>query len=198
MVQHMFAVDEVELLQVFQGSKPLRLQLGDVIRVVQRLQDRFVASLGSSILLFEVVQQVAHTQTVTADLVRIGRADALAGRTDFALALGSFVSRIQDPVCRQDQVSLFGNIQLFRQIVSTGSQCLGLLLEQERIQNDTVADHVHLATLEDSGRNGTQYIFFTFEFQRMTGIRSTLETSDHIIIRGQDIDYFAFAFVAPL
>ena len=105
------------------------------------------------IFLLEVVQQVAYTHTVTADLVRIGRADTLSGRTDFARAFSGLVSGIQNAVCRKDQVSLFGDIELFGDVVATGSQGLSFLFEQERIQDYAISDHVDLSTLENSGGN---------------------------------------------
>ena len=89
-----------------------------------------MACLGGSILFIEVVQQVTYTETVTADLVCICRADTFTSRTDLSGTFGSFVGSIQHTVGRQDQVCLLGNTKLFGQVVTTGSKRFGFLFEQ--------------------------------------------------------------------
>ena len=49
-------------------------------------------------------------EAVAADLVCVGRADALEGRADFSLAGSCLVCGIQKFVCRKDEVSLLGNV----------------------------------------------------------------------------------------
>ena len=109
----------------------------------------------SCILFVEIMQQVTYAQTVAADLIGVSRADAFTGRTDFTGTFCSFVSGIQDTMGRQDQMSFLRDTQLFSQVVSAGSECLRFLLEQQRIQYDTVTDNVYLASLENTGRDGT-------------------------------------------
>ena len=151
----MLAVDQVELFQIFQSLEPLRFQFGNIVFIIQRTQNSFMSCFCRSIFFIEIVQQVAYAQTVTADLVRISRADTLTGRTDFARTFRSLVSSIQYTVSRQDQMSFLRDTQLFGQVVSAGSECLRFLLEQQRIQYDTVTDNVYLASLENTGRDGT-------------------------------------------
>ena len=89
-------------------------------------------------------------------------------------------------------------MKAFLQVVSRRFERLGFRLEEGRVEHYTVADDVHLVTLEDSGGNGAEHIFLSFKLKRMTGIRSALETSYYVIVRGQHVDNFTFAFVSPL
>ena len=48
----------------------------------------------------EIAEDVPYADSLTADLVGVGRADTLARGTDLAAPLGRFVCRIQDAVRR--------------------------------------------------------------------------------------------------
>ena len=55
-------------------------------------------------LLFEIrSKDVPDPESVTADLVSVGRTDALQGRTDLPLACGSLVGGVQKAVGRKNQ-----------------------------------------------------------------------------------------------
>src|SRR5574344_512190 len=82
--------------------------------------------------------------------------------------------------------------------MTTCLQCLCLVHKKVGSKNDTIADDINLATLENTRGNAAQNIFLTFEFQCVTCIWATLETCNHIITRGQYIDHFSFSFIAPL
>ena len=70
--------------------------------------------------------------------------------TDVGAALGGFVGGVEKTVRRQDQMRLLGDAGLLAQIGTAGCQRRGLLPEENRVEHDTVADHIHLAALEDS------------------------------------------------
>ena len=82
--------------------------------------------------------------------------------------------------------------------MATCFERFGFSLEQSRIKYYAITDNVHFISLENTRRNRTKYIFLTFELKCMTGIRTTLETGYHIVAGSQYVDYFTFAFVAPL
>ena len=82
--------------------------------------------------------------------------------------------------------------------MSTGLQSLCLVHKEVGSKNDTITDDVHLAALEDTRGNATENILLTLEFESVTGIGSTLKTSNDIITRGQYIDHLSFSFIAPL
>ena len=102
----MFAVHDRELAQILDTLQPFLLYLSDIIVEVQRLQDSLVASLRSSILLGEVLEDITHTQTRAAYLVGIGRTNTLTGSTHLILSLLSLIGSIEHTVRRHNQVSL--------------------------------------------------------------------------------------------
>ena len=52
-------------------------------------------------------------------------------------------------------MSFLRDTQLLGQVVSAGGKRFRFLLEQQRIQYDTVTDNVYLASLENTGGDGT-------------------------------------------
>ena len=87
-------------------------------------------------------EDVAYTETVTADLVGIGRSDTFQCGADLALSGSCFVCRIQKPVCRQDKVSLLGNVQFGLGVDAHLADVAALLAECDRVKNHTVSDDV--------------------------------------------------------
>ena len=158
-----------------------------------------MARLGTGVNLAEVgAQQVAHAHAVAAHLVRIGGADALARGTDFRAALGSLVSRVENPVRRQNQVCLLRDAELPRQVVAAAGQLLGLGTKQNGVEHYAVTDDVGLAALENTRGNRPQYVFLAVEFQRVAGVGSALEACHHLVAGRQYVDNLAFTLVAPL
>ena len=76
----------MELAQVVNALEPLTLHLLDVVFKVEGFQNGFVTGFMSRIFLLEVVEDVAYAQTVSGNLVSIGRADALACSAYLVLA----------------------------------------------------------------------------------------------------------------
>ena len=132
------------------AGKPLLLHLSNIVVEVERLQDCLVTGLSGSILFREVLQDIAHTETVAAHLVGIGGADALARRTHLVLALLGLVGSIEHTMRRHNQVCFLRNMQSALQLVSALLQRFGLVHKQVGSQHHAVADNVHLATLEDA------------------------------------------------
>ena len=73
-----------------------------------------------------------------------------------------------------------------------------LLREAHGIHHDAVTDYIDRTFAENTRGHGAQYETLIAEMQRVTGIGSALKTSDDLVIRGQNIHDFTFAFVAPL
>ena len=117
-VDFVLAVDDAELFEVFDPLEPLSFQFVDIVVVTQRFENVLVTRLGHFVNLLEVEEDVAHTHAVAADLVRIGRADALARGADFRTALRRFERSVQHAVRGQDQVRLFRDVEPLRQVLS--------------------------------------------------------------------------------
>ena len=89
-------------------------------------------------------------------------------------------------------------MQAFLEGMTTGLERLGLLHEKVGSQDDTITYDIGLTPLEDARGYRAKHILLTFELQCMSRIRTTLETSHHIILRGEHINNLTFSFVAPL
>ena len=150
------------------------------------------------IFLIEVIQNIAHTQTVTADLVGVSRTDTLARSANLGFPFCRLVGFVQQAVGRQDQVRFLGYIETLRQRVSRLRQFFRLFHKQQRVKHHTIADDVHLAPLEDTRRDTTKHVLLSVELEGMPCIGSSLETGYHIITRRQYIHHLAFALVPPL
>ena len=109
-VDFVFAIHQLELLQVFNAFEPSLFSLSQVVFKVQALENLFVAGLGGGILLVEVVQEVAYTQAVATYLISIGRANSLACGTHFGITLSGLISSIEQTVSRHNKVSLLRNV----------------------------------------------------------------------------------------
>ena len=179
----MLTVYKMELFQIFDTFHPCFFQFCEVIFVVQTFQDLFVTSFRRTVFLFEVMKDITYTNTVTANFIRISRANAFTGCSYFRISLGCFVSGVQYAVCRKDEMSFLRNMQTLFQWVSRCFECLGFRFEQCRIEHYTVTDNIYLISLKNTGRNRTKYILLSFELKCMTGIRTALKTSDHIVLR---------------
>ena len=100
----MFTIYQMELFQVFNTFHPCFFNLCQIICIIQSFQDLFVASFGSSIFLVEVIEDITYTNTVTAHLISISRADTFSGSTYFSIPLSGFISSIENTVCRQNEM----------------------------------------------------------------------------------------------
>ena len=157
-----------------------------------------MSRLVSSILLLEVFEDITYAKTSTAYLISISRANTLTSGTYLVLALRSLNGCIEHTVSRHDEMSLLRNVETALEVMATLLQILSLAHKEVWSQDYAVTDDVYLATLEDTRRDRTKNILLAFELESMTRIRTTLETSNDIILRGQNINHLTFSFIAPL
>ncbi len=143
-------------------------------------------------------QNIAHTQTVAAGFIHVGRPDALEGGTDLCFSLGGFRSGINDTMGRQDKVRPFGDHQPFLYVYTQSAQLVYLIHQDYRINHHTVADDIRHIFVKNTGRNGMQHEFFVFKFQRMACVRPTLETCNYTIRGGQHVYNLSFSLITPL
>ena len=95
-------------------------------------------------------QDVSDPEAMASHLVCVGRPDALERGTDLALASGSLVSGVQEPVGRKDQVGLLGDHYLLLRIDPHGLHIATFLFESNRIQDNSTSDDIHRAFTEYS------------------------------------------------
>jgi len=125
----MFAVYQIELLEVFDAFHPSLFHFRKIILIVQTLQNLFMTSFGGSIFLIKIIENITYTDSVTAYLICISRTDSLSGSTHFRIPFGGFVSSIQNTVCRQDKMCFFRNMQPVFQVMPRCFQSFGFRFE---------------------------------------------------------------------
>ena len=78
------------------------------------------------------------------------------------------------------------------------AQPVDLADERDRVDHDAVADHADLAAPQNAGGNEMENVFFAAMNDGVAGVVAALTADDDVGVSGQDIDDFAFAFIAPL
>src|SRR5690606_8969269 len=109
-----------------------------------------------------------------------------------------FISHVQQTVRWQDECRLFRNEEILFDVQIELCQLFNLGFENDRVENNTVADYISCRFTKNARRDLMEYMFDSVEFKGMTGVRSTLKPGNHIVSGRQNINNFAFAFVAPL
>ena len=70
-----------------------------------------MTGLRFGVFLGDVLENITYTQTITADFVGIGRADALAGGAHLVLALLGLIGSIEHTMGRHDEMGLLRDMQ---------------------------------------------------------------------------------------
>ena len=188
-VYFMFGINKTEFLHVFNALHPKFFRLFKIVKIGP---SKCWKHLHVTFLVFCV-----FTIKIT-KVVGVGRSDTFTGRTHFVLAFCSLVCTVKDTVRRHDEVCFLRDVQTFFQWMSALLQFFCLSHEQIWSQNHTVPDDIHLSALEYTGRNGTQNVFLSFELQRVSCIRTSLETSHYVVVRCEHIYDLSFTFITPL
>ena len=193
------AVDEGEALHLIDGLVPLDLVFGDVEGELVVGQEPEVLVFQRFIPLDELGgEDVAHAESVAAGLVHVGGADALEGGADLALALRRLAGGVEHPVGGEDQVRLLGDEELAGDVHALGLDGLDLVHQDDRVDDDAVADDVHRIRAENAGGDGVEHEAVPVEHEGMARVGTALEAGDHLVTGRQDVDDLALALVAPL
>ncbi len=91
-----------------------------------------------------------------------------------------------------------GDLQVVRDHHVSFLEAVDFLQKLLRVHDDTVADHAVLLGREYSGWNQMQCIFLAGDDDGMAGIGTTVVADDVVVIRGEQINDLALAFIAPL
>ena len=86
-------------------------------------------------------------------------------------------------------------MQTTLEVVAGSFQLLGLCHEQVGGNYATVADNVDLALIKDAAGDAAENKLFAFENNGMSGIRTSGETRNDIILRRKAVNHLTFAFV---
>ena len=144
-----------------------------------------------------LVQQVLQTDSDAGGLVGIGRADAPFGRPEFVLAQVPFDQAVELLVVREDDVGIARHLQL-RAVDPGRGELIHLGEHDDRVDDDTVADHRRDVGIQDPRRNELQGERLAIDDERMSRVVTALVAHHHRHFFGDQVGELALAFVAPL
>ena len=84
------------------------------------------------------------------------------------------------------------------EVVTALLQILCLCHEEVRSENHAVTYNVDLTTLENARGDAAQHVLLAFELQGMSCVRTSLKTSNYIILRSKDVYDLSLSLIAPL
>ena len=142
--------------------------------------------------------KIPDAQAVAPGLVHVGGANAFERAADFGLSLGGFRGRIEQTVGRKDEMRLATDGQTRGHVHAQRHQRVNLFFENDWVDDHAVAHHVQRVGAEHPARDGVQHVLDAIKFQRVARVGASLETGDHVILGGEYVHDFSFAFVAPL
>ena len=144
------------------------------------------------------ITEVGEAKTDAVGFVRISRANATLGGSDFLIAQRHFAGGIKLAVIGEDNVGTVGNEKAFGCDGNAfGFEGFDFLAETDRIHDDTVSDDA-LFIPKNAGGNEMEDIFFALGDHGVPGVVSALTANDEVRFFGQEIDNLALAFVAPV
>ena len=167
-----------------------------VVGIVQVAESLFVPGLQGVVLLLEVLKDVAYAKSRPACFLAVCRADTLAGRADLVLSFGCLEGTVQNPVCGQDEMCPFADVQTALEVVASFFEFTGFLHEEVWSNDTAVTDDVELAFIEDAAGNAAEHKLLSFEDDGVSSVWPACEAGYYIIIRGEHIHYLSFSFVA--
>ncbi|MCH8333547.1 signal recognition particle protein, partial [Candidatus Sumerlaeota bacterium] len=145
-----------------------------------------------------VVAIISEPDALTRDLVGVGGADAPSRRADLARPPDLLVRQVHELVVRRNEVGIFGKMKTRAHLNPSGLQRFDFLLQDDRIDHQTVADHALNARVEHAGGNEVQDRLFIVDDDRVAGIVPALITRHEIGLARDHIDDLPLALVAPL
>ena len=113
-----------------------------------------MALLGCLIALLQLVLDVTYTQPRAPDLVRIGRADALARGADLGRALECLLCCVDVAMRGEDQMGLARDEETLAEVMPATREGTGLLGEEDGVEYYTIAYDIELVPLEDPRGDG--------------------------------------------
>ena len=99
---------------------------------------------------------------------------------------------------RENNVGAIADVQALRHGETARGQAVNFLHQRNGIQHHAVADDTALAGVEHTRRHQMQHKFFVADFNGVAGIVAALRAHHPRGAFGQNVNDFAFAFIAPL
>jgi hypothetical protein len=109
-----------------------------------------------------------------------------------------FSPLIKRPVIRQSDVGFIANKEPTAEINVPLLEMLDFVNNRSGINHHPGPDDTAGASMEHPGRDLMKDVFLLIDYDRVSGVRSTLTANHHVHLGGQEVDNLAFALIAPL
>ena len=148
---------------------------------------------------FDRINQVADAQADAGGLVAVSGADAALGGADLVFALEHFAGAVQLAMIREHDVRRLAEHKILRRdLDAVFLEAFHFADEADGVEHDAVADDAQLVFAQDAGRDKVKHGLLAIDDDGVTGVVAAGVADDDFRRLGEDVDDFAFAFVAPL
>ena len=144
------------------------------------------------------VEQIADAEAGAGGFVAVGGADSAFGGADFVFAFAEFAGFVDGAVPGHDEVGGVAEEEVRADFDALFAEAVDFGHEGERVDDDAVGDDAGFAGTEDTAGDQVEDVFFATVNDGVSGVVAALAADDEVGFIGQEVDDFAFAFVAPL
>jgi hypothetical protein len=144
--------------------------------------------------------QIANSDSATSGLGFIGRTYPAPGRADGA-TLRRFAILAQPfdkTVVRQNDMGILPDPELASRQQAARREQIDLFQQRLRVDDHSFAENAQLSWVQDARRNQVGHQLVAANHQGVPGVGTAAEAHHRVSPHRQDVDNFAFAFVAPL
>ncbi len=144
------------------------------------------------------VEQIDDAEAVTGHLVFIRRTDATAGGADLLAAGGAFGGKLDHAVVFENDLGAVGDEELLVDVNAEVAQLADFFQEGQRVEDDAVADDGLAGGAQDAARDELEDELLAADDDGMSGVVPASVAGHDGEALGENVDDFAFAFIAPL
>ena len=109
-----------------------------------------------------------------------------------------FAKGVEQPVVRENEIGTVTDEQITVDGNAARLEVVNFFEQSQRVDDDAVADDVELAGIEDAGGDEMENVLLVADLDGVPGVVAALIADDNVGLLGQDVNDFAFAFIAPL
>jgi hypothetical protein len=183
------------------GQKVIAIHLRIIDRSgPNRLQDAVIFA-DSGLQLFREqprLHQIGNSQPGSRRLITVGRPDPALGRADLRITFAQLPLFIERAMIWQNQMRAVADQQILLDPDPDFALSLDFMNQRDGIDDHTVSDHAYFSSAQNPGGNEMQNVRRPVVDDGVAGVVATLAPHHHVGLRREHIDYFAFAFIAPL
>ena len=145
------------------------------------------------------VEQLAEHDGLLLVLIGIDGRDAAQRGAVLLIFQAGLLQTVERAVEGEDDGGTLRDLQILRRDAdAVRTEIVDLAAQVFQIDDDAVAEHIHNALGENTGRDEMQGKLAVLIDDGMTGVVAALIANDNIIILCDEVDHAALAFIAPV